>query len=950
MPSFFELFLNPWSMLAGTLLVSSPIIIHLINRIRFRRVHWAAMEFLLKSQKKNRKKLIIEQLILLLLRILLVLLAGLLVARFLGFNLSAAEQNTLHLVLLDDTPSMGDFWGTPEKGRRADDKDAQPAGGAKPGEALNTFAAAKDYIVQSIGKEAAQANTPQSLQLIRFTELDKPQRYDPINESNVEALRQALEPLKPSAVHATPLPALEKAKAVIGEHPNTRVLLHVVSDFRAKDWSGGDADALRGLLGDLNKQGVQVHLHDMAYPFRNKQNTMPYNDNLGIVDLQPETRVVPKNMPVEFTVGVANYSNNVRQGVRVTVRVNGQERPEASFTILTLPPGPPTQKTFSLSFERVASKEKPLERFSLVSASLENESAGLVIDNVRYTVVEVRDKVPMLVVDNDPALRGKKQSEAFYLKKFFTDGAKGIEFVEGNPADLEKPTLAQYPLILLVDLPRLTDAAVANLEEYVANGGGVAFFLGKDVQPDFYNARLYKDGQGIFPAPLADRPAEPAPPPPPKLEPTSPGQDRAEPPRIFPRSDTHPIFQKIYKDDKTHENDKKYLPFVTVSRYYPVPRARWNVPLDKRTELMTLPNDKSVEAYKAEVQSLLADLDRVLASPPKENPDAYKRFQPSLKVYGSRVLDVLVRSQPLYTLAQNLDDMLSDRGDPKDPNRPNLQEFWRQPELADLFARMSRLLEATRFGDPFVVERSYGKGRVIAYLSSAGTSWTDWPNFIGAPYYSMFMLEMQKYLASVGADANRPVGSVVTAGLDAGRHGPVVKSYLLAEAPRTSPGAESAPLLKAGPDTTVDAEGSRRPFAFRQTREPGVYLFEFDVPPPPPKPGAKPAEGSKEYQAHALNVDTLAEGDLRRVSRDELEAAVPGAGFHTPLTKDIADVIRNKPRDLSESAWLYLLLLLILIAEQAMAVRLSYHLRDGATPGPRTSASPVPQPAETAAA
>ncbi len=79
----FELFLNPANMVIGGALISSPIIIHLINRMRFKRLRWAAMEFLLKSQKRNRRRLIIEQLILLALRILLVLLAGLLLARFL---------------------------------------------------------------------------------------------------------------------------------------------------------------------------------------------------------------------------------------------------------------------------------------------------------------------------------------------------------------------------------------------------------------------------------------------------------------------------------------------------------------------------------------------------------------------------------------------------------------------------------------------------------------------------------------------------------------------------------------------------------------------------------------------------------------------------------------------------------------------------------------------------
>ncbi|MEO2089524.1 MAG: BatA domain-containing protein, partial [Gemmataceae bacterium] len=72
-------YLNPWSVLAGLLLVSAPIIIHLINRMRYRRIRWAAMEFLLKAQKKMRRKMIIEQLLLLILRCLLMLLLGLLV-------------------------------------------------------------------------------------------------------------------------------------------------------------------------------------------------------------------------------------------------------------------------------------------------------------------------------------------------------------------------------------------------------------------------------------------------------------------------------------------------------------------------------------------------------------------------------------------------------------------------------------------------------------------------------------------------------------------------------------------------------------------------------------------------------------------------------------------------------------------------------------------------------
>src|SRR5262249_2666388 len=129
----FEAFLNPAYLMAGTALVSLPIIIHLINRMRFRRVRWAAMEFLLKSQKRNRRRLIIEQLILLALRCLLILLAVLLVSRYLGFSFAGMwnPQNTVHVVVLDDSLSMTDHW-------------------KEEGEDKTSFRAARDAIVKEI--------------------------------------------------------------------------------------------------------------------------------------------------------------------------------------------------------------------------------------------------------------------------------------------------------------------------------------------------------------------------------------------------------------------------------------------------------------------------------------------------------------------------------------------------------------------------------------------------------------------------------------------------------------------------------------------------------------------------------------------------------------------------------------------------------------------------------
>ena len=108
-----SLFLNPGFLFIAGALISVPIIIHLINRMRFKRIRWAAMEFLLKAQKRTKRRLIIEQLLLLALRCLLIALVGFLVGRFVGCsNINPMGKPNLHLVLLDDTLSMQDQFKT----------------------------------------------------------------------------------------------------------------------------------------------------------------------------------------------------------------------------------------------------------------------------------------------------------------------------------------------------------------------------------------------------------------------------------------------------------------------------------------------------------------------------------------------------------------------------------------------------------------------------------------------------------------------------------------------------------------------------------------------------------------------------------------------------------------------------------------------------------------------
>ena len=51
-------------MLLGGLAIASPIIIHLLNKRRFKVVQWAAMDFLFEADKKNRRRVQLENFIL----------------------------------------------------------------------------------------------------------------------------------------------------------------------------------------------------------------------------------------------------------------------------------------------------------------------------------------------------------------------------------------------------------------------------------------------------------------------------------------------------------------------------------------------------------------------------------------------------------------------------------------------------------------------------------------------------------------------------------------------------------------------------------------------------------------------------------------------------------------------------------------------------------------------
>src|SRR5262245_22387235 len=222
-----SIFLNPGFLAVAAALVSVPIIIHLINRMRFKRIRWAAMEFLLKAQKRKRKRLIIEQLLLLFLRCLMVALVGFLVSRFVSSAFAdLGSKPHLHVVVLDDTLSM----------REEFEEDAKIK--AK----RNAFQTAlNDLLIKEIGQPLKSASPTDELIVMPVSRLVSEADFQPVyfknfnDEGKFKEFEDEVKKLEPSFVHVPMGAVIKKLATLIEAKENNRVTLHFLTDWRDED-------------------------------------------------------------------------------------------------------------------------------------------------------------------------------------------------------------------------------------------------------------------------------------------------------------------------------------------------------------------------------------------------------------------------------------------------------------------------------------------------------------------------------------------------------------------------------------------------------------------------------------------------------------------------------------------------------------------------------------------
>ncbi|MBN2294230.1 MAG: BatA domain-containing protein [Pirellulales bacterium] len=513
------------SLLWGLLIISVPVLIHLINMMRHHRVRWAAMEFLLASHKKNRTWVLLKQLLLLLLRMAIVAVVVAAIAQpLLRSDLAGflGHSKTHHIILLDDSFSMSDRWA---------DTSVMERGKA---------------VIQRIGTVAAERSEQQVFTLLRFSRAGQvgsgtqPDILEEAVDTQFAArLAKLLEPITASQTAADPLQAVAAVEQLLGESDGERRVVYLVSDFRSRDWN--DPEELRQRLRELSTAGVELRLVNCVESAR---------PNLAISSLHPASGTRVAGVPLFMEVTLENFDTKPARNVSVVLQEDGHSRP--AVKVSEIPSRGMVKQRFQASF--------PTSGEHCISARLQDDAVAA--DNSRWAVVDLPTDVPVLIIDDEP-----KALDGWFLQSALSPGGSvrtGISARIETSRYLNMNSLDEFDSIYLCNVDRLDTAAIEALEAYVSAGGGLAVFLGPRTRSLTVNEELYRNGEGFFPLPLG-RAVE--------LE-----VDRLEQQPDLDVVD-HPLFE-IFKGERN-----SFLGTVSIDKYFATTK-NWTPVADSGTQVI----------------------------------------------------------------------------------------------------------------------------------------------------------------------------------------------------------------------------------------------------------------------------------------------------------------------------------------------------------------------------
>ncbi len=494
-------FVTPAFFFAGLALVGIPILIHILNRRRYKTVSWAAMEFLLRAMKKNRRRLKFEQWLLLATRCLLLFLAAMALARPFGCSEQstiasiAGTRSGLHVFVIDNSYSMAYEADRPDARTHLD----QAKRLAK--QMIDRFSSGGESIAIITAARPAQA-------------VIAAPSYD------LNAAKGAIDRIEQTALGTDLAGAMQKA-VEIGKAETTQPRKHVyllTDATRSAFEKPGDADAIRQAGLDLAAVFGVTHFN------LGRQNQW----NHAALDVRPSVSLVTSRSNAIFSTNLKGFGAG--PDAQLQWKLDNQPLPGGG-TIKLDRETPPQNQTSGVP--------RGAGGLHVISANLISDDR-LKLDNTRQRVFDVVSELKVLIVEGERGINRMEGSGAFLDLALAPPAEANEQGLQTNSyvateliSDLElgNKVLSDYRAVILAGVGQIQPNQAQQLEHFVMNGGTLILFMGEQVSGDNYNATLLP--RGLLPGPMAKRIA------------TSPDAQQGYTFEFNPRGDVHPLLREF---------------------------------------------------------------------------------------------------------------------------------------------------------------------------------------------------------------------------------------------------------------------------------------------------------------------------------------------------------------------------------------------------------------------
>ena len=428
-------FLNPL-LLFGLAAAAIPLIIHLFNFRRPRRVAFSSLVFLHELKKSTMQRVRVKQWLLLLLRTLAI--AALVVAFArptltgpLAASLGGSGSTTTVLVV-DRSASMT----------------LRDGGGSYQDQ------------VRMLAEALLQQAEPGDEILLVPVPADA---YRPTFHKNTASAVAALKDLETGTGHETLASGIRRASELIRDRPTVNREMFVLSDFQETAVSDS-------LAADV-PEDTRILLVPVGTDGRG---------NVAVSDVRVLSQIVSDGQPVRFEALITNHGREDVRGLVVSLVLDGQRIAQSTVDI------PADAQT---STQLTASPRGT----GWLSGRVELEDNPYLFDNVRDVALQVPEERRLLLVEGSGA---ETRYLRLALSSELSEGSGRFVTQRIPETSLASTALGAFDAVILAGVQTLSSGERAAIEQYMEGGGGVLFFAGDDVSLDDYNALLGNLGAG----------------------------------------------------------------------------------------------------------------------------------------------------------------------------------------------------------------------------------------------------------------------------------------------------------------------------------------------------------------------------------------------------------------------------------------------------------------------